>query len=180
MAAIGTAITLEEYLRTAYRPDVEYIDGQLKEKPVPEFLHGIVQAILAGWFRDHRKEWRTVVAVETRTKVDENHVRLPDVVVVSKGEGARGALVKAPLVAIEILSPSDSYADLRERAADLRTMGTENVWLLDPTRRTAEVWTGTHWRPAEDNRLAAVNAPVFLDLNWLWAEVDDELDVAEP
>ncbi len=180
MAAIGTAISLEEYLRTGYRPDVEYIDGQLKEKPVPEFLHGIVQAVLASWFRDHRKEWNTVVAVETRTKVDDNHVRLPDVVVVCKGEGARGALVKAPLVAIEVLSPSDSYADLRERAADLRTMGTENVWLLDPARRTAEVWTGTHWQPVEGDRLAAVNAPVFLDLAWLWKEVSEELDVAEP
>ncbi len=174
MAAIETAISLEQYLRTAYRPDVEYIHGQLKEKPVPEFLHGVVQAILASWFRDHRKEWNILVAVETRTQVDENHVRLPDVVVVRKGEGARGALVQAPLVAIEILSPSDSYADLRERASDLRAMGVQNVWLLDPARRTAEIWTGKNWQPFEGERIQAVDAPVYLDVNWLWAEVDDE------
>jgi Uma2 family endonuclease len=174
MAATETAVSLETYLRTEYRPDVEYIHGQLKEKPAPEFLHGVVQVILGSWFRDHRKEWNILVAVETRTQVDVDHVRLPDVVVVRKGEGAHGALVKAPLIAIEILSPSDSYADLRERATDLRAMGVQNIWLLDPHRRNAEVWTGKHWQSFDSQRLEAVDAPVYLDLDWLWAAVNEE------
>ncbi len=179
MAAFSTGVNLAEYLRTAYHPDLEYIDGELKEKPGPTLLHGIVQMILGSWFLSHRKEWGTLVAGDTRTQVGETHVRLPDVVVVRRGEGARGTLVKAPLVAIEILSPTDSYTDLRERASDLRAMGTENVWLLDPERRTAEVWTGKNWQPVEGTKLQAVNAPVFLDLEWLWAEVDGELDERE-
>ncbi len=174
MAAIATTVSLAEYLRTSYHPDVEYVCGELKEKPMPTLSHGMVQALLAGWFLSHRKEWGIVVASEVRTQVDVDHVRLPDVVLVRTGGGRPRTLVQAPLVAIEILSPDDSYADLRERAGDLRAMGVENVWLLDPERRTAEVWTGTHWQPADGNRLTAVNAPVFLDLDWLWAEMDDE------
>lgn len=174
MAETRTAVSMEEYLATSYHPDVEYIDGQLKEKPVTGFPHGVVQVLLGQWFRAHRKEWEILVAVETRTKVNPSRVRLPDVVVVRKGEGSRGALVKAPLIAIEVLSPGDSYADLKARAADLRAMGVENVWLLDEERRTAEVWNGKQWELAEGNRLEAVNAPVYLDLGWLWAEVDDE------
>ncbi len=174
MATAATTINLTEYLRTSYHPDVEYVRGELKEKPVPTYLHGIVQIILGSWFLNHRKEWGIVVASEVRTQVDEDHVRLPDIVIVRTGGGRPRTLVQAPLVAIEILSPDDSYADLRERAGDLRTMGVENIWLLDPERRTAEVWTGTHWQPADGSRLTAVNAPVFLDLNWLWAEMDDE------
>lgn len=101
-------------------------------------------------------------------------VVLADVVVVRKGDESGGALTKPPLVAIEVLSPSDSYNDLKDRATDLRTMGVENIWLLHEERRTAEVWTGKQWQLVESSRLEAVNAPVFLDLDWLWAEVDDQ------
>jgi Uma2 family endonuclease len=56
MARKATTVSIEEYLRTNYHPDVEYIDGHLEEKPVVGFPHGEVQAILATWFRAHRKE----------------------------------------------------------------------------------------------------------------------------
>ena len=174
MAQTATIVSLEEYLATSYRPDVEYIDGELKEKPVTGFPHGVVQGLLFEWFRGHRKEWNILVSVETRTKVDASRVRLPDVVVVRKGEQSRTALVKAPLIAIEVLSPKDSYKELKDHAADLRAMGTENIWLLDEERRTAEVWTGKQWQLVEGDHLTAVNAPAYLDLNWLWTEVDDE------
>ncbi len=173
MVEAAIAVSLEEYLATSYEPDVEYIDGHLKEKPVTGFAHGVVQGLLFQWFRAHRKEWNILVSVETRTQVKPGRVRLPDVVVVAKGEQARGALVKAPLIAIEVLSPTDSYTDLKARAADLQAMGTENIWLIDEERRTAEVWTGAGWRLVEGSRLAAVNAPAFVDLDWLWAEVDE-------
>ncbi len=174
MASVATGISLEGYLATSYERPTEYIDGELKEKPLTGMRHGEVQAILSGWFRSHRKEWGIAVSVETHTKVKPTHVRLPDVVVVRKGERVRGTLATAPLIAIEVLSPDDSYEDLKDRAADLHTMGTENIWLLDEKRRTAEVWDGRQWRLFEGPRLQAVNAPVFVDLDWLWAEVDDE------
>ena len=174
MAAVVTGVSLSEYLRTSYHPDVEYIDGELKEKPVPEYFHGVLQIILGSWFRSHRSEWGIGASVETRIQVEQRRVRLPDVVVVRKEDEQRGgALMKAPLIAIEVLSPDDSYADLCGRAADLRAMGTENVWLFNPERRTAEIWTDENWRKVEGNRLQAVDAPVFVDLDRLWAELDN-------
>ena len=177
MTGNALTVSLAEYLETTYRPDVEYLDGHLKEKSVTGFQHGVIQGLLFHWFRSRRKEWEVLVSVETRTQVEPNRVRLPDVVVVRIGEQAQGSLTKAPLIAIEVLSPTDSYTDLKERAADLRAMGTENVWLLDPLRRTAEIWTGKHWQLFETNRLAAVNSPAYLDLDWLWAEMEDDLIV---
>ena len=32
----GTSIPVEEYLRTSYEPDMEYVDGQLVERSVGE------------------------------------------------------------------------------------------------------------------------------------------------
>ena len=173
MAEIAASVTIEEYLATSYHPDVEFIDGLLKEKPMVGLPHGEVQAILAAWFRSHRVEWGIRVAVDTRTQVQESRVRLPDIVVVSKDERSAGTLLSPPLIAIEILSPADKYTDLKNRASDLQAMGTENVWLIDPELRTAEVWTGKAWASIETNVLQAVNSPVFVDLGWLWAELDN-------
>jgi Uma2 family endonuclease len=173
MAHSATAVSLEQYLNTSYHPDVEYIDGYLKEKPVVGFRHGELQGILCQWFREHRKEWAIKVAVETRTQVTEDRVRLPDVVVVSNTDTSLGTLNNAPLIVIEVLSPTDTYIDLKNRASDLRAMGTENVWLLDPEKRTAEVWNGSAWEPYTGKILQAVNSPMHLDLDWLWTELDD-------
>lgn len=170
--ASTTALPLEEYLQTSYRPDREYIDGALKEKPVVGFAHGELQAILASWFRQNRKQWNIRCAVETRTQVSTTKVRLPDVVVVSAGTQPQGALTEPPIVAIEVLSGTDSYADLRARAADLSAMGVRNIWLLDPAKRTAETWRDGFWQPAGPARIEAIDSPVFLDLAWLWAELD--------
>ena len=38
MAAL-TIVPVEEYLRTTYEPDMEYVDGQLVERHVGEFRH---------------------------------------------------------------------------------------------------------------------------------------------
>ena len=48
--AATTLVTLEEYLRTSYEPDQEYIDGELKEKPVVRWTHSRLQASLCMWF----------------------------------------------------------------------------------------------------------------------------------
>jgi Uma2 family endonuclease len=82
--ATTTGISLEEYLQTSYRPDREYIDGTLKEKPVVPFVHGRVQMLLGVWFWQHQDEWHTQCAVETRTQVSTAKVRLPDIVVLSR------------------------------------------------------------------------------------------------
>ena len=173
MTPSWSAGTIQEYLATSYRPDLEYLDGRLCEKSTVEPVHGVILAILSDWFRNHLKEWGIKVAVDTRTQVEKERVRLPDLVVVAREEHATGALQVAPLIAIEILSPSDRYTDLKNHAADLRAMGTENIWLIDPELRTAEIWSGKAWVAAESSILSAINSRIHFDLSWLWAELDD-------
>ena len=173
MAATVTGISLEQYLATSYRPDVEFIDGHLQEKPMPTFLHGFMQLLIGSWFLNRIDEWNVLAAVEVRTWVETNRVRLPDVVVVVQGSvEMRSALSHPPLIAIEVLSPADTYSDLQDRAADLSAMGVRNIWLINPQRRTAEVWNGRTWQLCEKSRLTVVDGPVYLDMEWLWAKVD--------
>lgn len=173
---MGTTVRvpLEEYLTTTYQPDVEYLDGELKEKPVVQFAHSEIQGLLSAWFWQHRKEWRIKSGPEARTRVSAKHVRLPDMVVVSSATKERGALTTPPLIAIEVSSPTDSRKDLTDRATDLEAMGVENVWLINEEARTAEVWREGAWHPVESTRMQAVNSPIHLDLDWLWQQMDEE------
>ena len=45
--AAGKLIFVEEYLKTTYRPDCDYIDGEVLERNVGEFKHGRLQGMLS-------------------------------------------------------------------------------------------------------------------------------------
>ncbi len=48
--ATTTFIPVEEYLHTSYRPDVDYVDGELQERNLGEQYHSVVQATVAAIF----------------------------------------------------------------------------------------------------------------------------------
>ena len=65
MATISQ-IPLSEYLETSYRPDREYIDGEIRERNVGKFEHARLQALLAIWFGIHQRDWGVIVMTEQR------------------------------------------------------------------------------------------------------------------
>ena len=58
--AASTQISLGEYLQTTYRPDREYIDGELREKSMGKYEHSRIQALLAAWFIKNEGLWRAI------------------------------------------------------------------------------------------------------------------------
>jgi hypothetical protein len=42
--------SLADYLRTSYRLDCDYVDGEVQERKVGESDHAAVQAFLTSWF----------------------------------------------------------------------------------------------------------------------------------
>ena len=46
-----------------------------------------------------------------------------------------------PDLAVEVVSPSQTLAETRRKAAVYLRHGTVMVWLIDPERHTAESWT---------------------------------------
>ncbi len=164
-----TAISIDEYLNdTSYKPDVEYIDGEIKERPVVKRAHGRLQSLLSMWFGEHEDLWNVEVAVEVRTRVSATKVRLPDVVVDWIGERPE-ILVDPPLLVIEILSPNDSYTETQRLAQDYLTMGIPNIWLLDPATRTARVCENQAW--FEKSRLEVAGTEIYLDTAALFAKL---------
>ena len=164
-------ISVEEYLRTSWKPDRELIGGELKEKPMPTKLHGFVQAAISGWFLQHMEEWGVAPESEVRTRVRASDYRLPDVSIVPFSTQWTKTQEDAPLIAIEIVSDDDRHPDLAQRGADFQEMGVGSIWLIDPKRRAASIWGSLgQWEPAEV--LDVPNSPIYLDPKWLWAQVD--------
>ena len=129
--ATTTQIPLSEYLETSYRPDREYIDGEIRERNVGKFEHARLQALLAAWFWSHERDWRIMVMTEQRIQVERYRIRIPDVEVLTVAPQP-DVLTDPPLLVVEILSPDDTYSDTQERARDYSNMSVETVWIIDP------------------------------------------------
>ena len=170
--ATATFVSLDEYSKTSYRPDMEYIEGELKEKPVVQWIHSNLQAALSAWFYTHRKEWKIVVGVESRTRVAATRVRLPDVVVDHAGPHPQ-ILTAPPLIVIEILSPSDTFSELRKRVKDFQSMGVENIWIIDTDERTGLV-CGPDASLQSVMRFEVPGTPIYVGLPALFASYDED------
>lgn len=166
--AAATHIPLHEYLGSSYRPDREYVDGEVRERNVGKWEHARVQWLLAHWFGTHEKEWDIVGSTEQRVQVSPNRVRVPDLVVLKAGPQP-DVLTNPPLLVIEILSSDDTYSDTQERAQDYRAMGVQTVWIIDPKTRTGRMCSGTEW--IESSRLQVNETPLYVDLPNIFSQV---------
>ena len=159
--ATSTQISMMQYMRTSYRPDREYIDGELVERNVGKWEHARVQAVLAAWFVEREKLWGIQVATEWRTQVSATRVRIPDLVLVKQGPQS-DVLSDPPILLVEILAPNDSYADIQRRADDYRRMGARTLWIIDPQTRTGKVCMDCTW--TETRRLTVEGKEIYEDL----------------
>ena len=162
-------ISLDEYLRTSYHPDRDYVDGKVQERNLGEFDHAAIQGFLTGWFFQHRQEWQLHVLPEMRIRASAARVRIADVCLVARSQPIEQVLTKPPLAVIEILSPEDRISRYNERLADYRRMGIANVWVIDPANRVGYDCSTAAWLPVEEFRIAGL--PIFLRLNDLWNEL---------
>lgn len=137
MAATSSLVSLEEYLHTSYRPDCDWIEGELKERNLGEQPHAVLQAYFAFLFRASAKAWGVRVLTEQRVQVAARRYRIPDVCVLSSCTPFELILHAAPLLCIEILSREDRMGEIRQRVDEYFAMGVRAVWVVDPLRRKA-------------------------------------------
>jgi Uma2 family endonuclease len=159
--ATAVLIPLEQYLSTSYRPDREYIDGEVVERNMGKWEHSRIQALLTTWFCIHEREWQVQTATEWRTQVSDTRVRIPDVVLVRQGPQA-DVLSNPPVLIVEVLSPDDTYSDTQKRADDYLRMGVQTIWIIDPATRTGRVCSGRSW--VEAARLEVAGSPIYVEL----------------
>jgi hypothetical protein len=74
-----TVVLLAEYLATSYRPDCEYLDGELLERNVGEWEHSRLHGLLFRYLSNREKQWGILVVPEQRVQVKARRLRVPDI-----------------------------------------------------------------------------------------------------
>ncbi|MDR3771904.1 MAG: Uma2 family endonuclease [Terracidiphilus sp.] len=164
--------TVREYLRTSWSPDREFVDGRIEERNSGEKDHSIIQRFLTVLFAVKRAEWGVEVFPELRAQTAARNFRVPDVLVVLAGESFERYITRAPLIAIEILSPEDRLTVMQGKAAEYRRFGTENIWIIDPEPRIAYCYTGAGLEEVHTGELTVPGTPIRVVLSELFAELD--------
>jgi Uma2 family endonuclease len=157
-----TAVSMEEYLGTTYRPDCEYVDGELLERNVGEWDHSRLQTLLAGYIFEREQEWGVVVVTALRVQVKAGRIRVPDITVVAAPASGTPILLDPPLLCIEILSRDDRMGEMQERIQDYLAFGVPHVWVLDPKARRGFIYTVEGMTEAKDGVLRAAQISVPL------------------
>ncbi|SRR5579875_166404 len=133
--ATGTLISVEEYLRTYYDPDMEYVDGQLVERSVGERRHSLIQGLVITELNNRRRERGFEVFAEQRIIIQPGrHYRIPDICVKAVPYDPVPVLER-PDLTIEILSPDDTLTAAAEKCAEYFQAEIPANWVCDPYRK---------------------------------------------
>lgn len=166
-------IPIEQYLRTSYEPDAEFVRGEIEERNVGEYDHSTVQREILFWFYRHDKQWQTRSLQEQRTRLNSDTVRVPDVSVWARNVPVEPIFSQPQLIVVEVLSPEDRQSRMQTRIEDYRRFGVPHIWVVDPAQRIGWDCSDGNW--IRKSRFDISASPIYLDLDELFRE----LDVAE-
>jgi Uma2 family endonuclease len=165
----GTLISVEEYLNTAYDPDVEYVDGVLVERNVGDWIHSLVQRNLIVALSVKYPDLYAIP--ELRSKTSETRYRLPDVCVLFHAPRTK-YLLDVAFAVIEILSEDDRMTSVIEKLQEYERKGIPNIWIIDPRLQKMLVYSVGNLSEVQgdvlatrDGRLELTRAEIFQRLN---------------
>jgi hypothetical protein len=96
--ATSAFISVAEYLNTSYRPDCDYVDGEVLERDFGEHEHARLQSAILIWFGNRQRDWNIVAVVDQRVQVSARRFRIPDVCVLSRDQPLEPIVRVAPIV----------------------------------------------------------------------------------
>ena len=130
-----TAISVEEYLRTSYEYDPEYVDGELVERSLPTIPHGRSLVMISSAFVRMQPQCHLFVASDVRIPVKTRRWRVPDLVIFADEIPETRYPSTPPAAVIEIISSEDSLDHLLSKLDEYRDWGIAHAWLIDPEHR---------------------------------------------
>ena len=173
-AMITPFLSVEEYLHTTYRPDVDYVEGHIEERNLGEFDHGNLQGIFFEIFRRNRKLWQVRPALDCRVQVSPTRFRVPDVCIVSLEYPKEQIIRHTPMLCIEIVSPEDTLAKLLRRAEDFFAMGVPIVWVVDPRTRSVHIRANGMDSTQQTGSLTLPGTPITISLEEVFSILDED------
>jgi Uma2 family endonuclease len=171
MSAVPRTTGIEEFLAMPEDGNRhEFVRGEVRSMPPPSGVHGKIEAILQrliGSYLDDRARalgWQLEHGFGAQDRLvgflaggefglqfslpdDPNQIRGADCVYVPAEQWAQvnwdgqGYFPAVPWLVIEVISPSDSAADIAEKVQDYLAGGARSVWCVYPQKRTIHVYS---------------------------------------
>ena len=147
----------------------EIVDGELFVSPAPRIRHQVVLGNLYVLLAPLTpRSWRLLMAPVDVALADDTVIQ-PDVVVAPRADYTERDLPVAPLLAVEILSPSTRLLDLNVKKDRLQHAGTRHYWVVDPDEPSITTWTLTEgaYQPtahATGHETLHISEPFAIDL----------------
>ena len=160
---------MSEYLSTTYRPDCEYVDGEIVERNVGRKSHSKPQGLLYAFLLAREEQWGIEPLVEQRVQVKATRFRIPDVCALLANAPDEEIITHPPFLCVEILSKDDTLTSVVDRLDDFLRMGVPNVWVIDPRTRRGYRYTSEGMLEAKDGVLRSSNAEIAVPLAALFA-----------
>jgi len=144
---VWTEEDLQKFPDNGYR--IELVDGELVTSPKNNFEHENVCARLflelANFNRQHRLG--VVVGSNLGCWMHNRNCRAPDISFISKERikqigftpSTRRFLPSAPDLTVEVVSPSNTRAEIESRLRDFFSSGTQLAWIIHPDEQFVEV-----------------------------------------
>lgn len=162
--SVTELVPVEEYLSTDYSPDCNFVDGVLEDRNVGLKDHSMAQAAVSSLLHARRKELCILAFIAQRIRISASRYRVPDLCV-TIGEPDEQVFTTAPFLCIEILSPEDQMRRVLVKIADYLEFGVRYVWLIDPLKRVATVYTAKEILPVNDGVLRTRNPDLAVSLS---------------
>ncbi|MEW5985634.1 MAG: Uma2 family endonuclease [Chloroflexota bacterium] len=142
-------VTGEELLAMGDVGPCELVEGVIVRMSPVKDNHGIVElnvgAELRVFVRRHKLGHVGVGEIGIYTRRRPDTVRAADVLFISherynQRSKKRGYLDVAPELVVEILSPSDAWAEVMDKTQEYFAIGVAMVWIVDPSKRRVYVY----------------------------------------
>lgn len=138
-----------ERLDAHYDLHCELIDGVLVRKTMGSFESVVaieIASILRNYVKPRKLGW--VLGEAGMLRLWPGRVRIPGVSFISRDQPADGAFPRDqriadlyPDLAVEVLSDSNTKEEMSEKRSDCFQSGARLLWIIDPSTKTAEVYT---------------------------------------
>jgi Uma2 family endonuclease len=164
-------VPVEDYLRTAYSPDRDYVDGEVQERNLGERDHSTLQKRFILFLGNREKAWNIFIYPEQRVQVSPTRFRIPDVCVYTGTEPQEQIFRTPPFICIEILSPEDRWARVQERIDDYLKFGVGYVWVINPVDQRVWEYKKTGSAEIVDGVLRTENPSLEVPLAEIFGEL---------
>jgi Uma2 family endonuclease len=121
----------------------EFLDGEVFVTPAPSLAHQFTVLRLGLFFDAHVAHFGPgVVAFVAPLDVilSDSEIVEPDVVVARRTQFSKRGIEGAPLLLVEVVSPTRPTLDREVKWRRYAAHGVEHYWIVDPVARTAESW----------------------------------------